>query len=126
MGTVRAELTGLTNDLEVRGLQVMRATSRFCGFVFVFVFVFVFCLFRAIPAASGGSQVRGRIGAVASDLRQSYSNSGSELCLQPTLQQRWILNPLSKARDRTCILMDPSPIRFCWATMGTPTSWFFT
>ena len=23
----------------------------------------------------------------------------------------WILNPLSKARDRTCILMDPSLVR---------------
>ena len=28
-------------------------------------------------------------------------------------QQHWILNPLSKARDQTCILMDTSQIRFC-------------
>ena len=34
-------------------------------------------------------------------------------------QQR-LLNPLSKARDRTCILMDTSQIHFRWATMGTP------
>ena len=34
--------------------------------------------------------------------------------------QSWILNPLSKTRDRTCILMDASQIRFRWATMGTP------
>ena len=27
--------------------------------------------------------------------------------------QRWILNPLSKARDRTCILMDAGQIHFC-------------
>ena len=31
-----------------------------------------------------------------------------------------ILNPLSKARDRTLVLMVPSRISFCCATMGTP------
>ena len=31
-----------------------------------------------------------------------------------------ILNPLSEARDRTCILMYPSQILFHCATMGTP------
>ena len=30
-----------------------------------------------------------------------------------------ILNPLSKARDRTWVPMDASQISFCWATMGT-------
>ena len=34
--------------------------------------------------------------------------------------QRWILNPLSEARDRTHNLMVPSQIRFLCATMGTP------
>ena len=34
--------------------------------------------------------------------------------------QRWILNPLSKARVWTCILVDTSQIHFCWAMMGTP------
>ena len=35
-------------------------------------------------------------------------------------QQRWILNPLSKARNRTCVPMDTSQIHFHWTTMGTP------
>jgi len=35
-------------------------------------------------------------------------------------QQCYILNPLSKARDRTRNLMVPSQIRFHCATMGTP------
>ena len=35
--------------------------------------------------------------------------------------QRWILNPLSGARNRTRIVMDTSWIRFCWAMTGTPT-----
>ena len=48
-----------------------------------------FCLFaisRAAPAASGGSQARGHIGATATGLRQSHSNAGSELHLLPTPQ----------------------------------------
>ena len=38
-------------------------------------------------------------------------------------QQHWILNPLSKARDWTCTLMDTSWVRYCWATRGTPDTW---
>ena len=37
-----------------------------------------------------------------------------------TSQQRWILNPLSGARDRTCIFMVTSWVHYHWATMGTP------
>ena len=33
--------------------------------------------------------------------------------------QHWILNPLSGARDWTCVHMDTSQIRFCWAIMGS-------
>ena len=50
---------------------------------------FFFCLFafsRATPAAYVGSQARGLIGAVADGLRQSHSNAGSEMHLQPTPQ----------------------------------------
>ena len=37
----------------------------------------------------------------------------SHICdLHHSSQQHWILNPLSKARDQTCILMDTSQIRF--------------
>ena len=44
-----------------------------------------------------------------------------EICdLHHSSQQRWILNPLSGARDRTCILMDTSQVHYCWAKMGTP------
>ena len=35
-------------------------------------------------------------------------------------QQHWILNPLSEARDQTCVLMGTSQIRFHWATAETP------
>ena len=36
--------------------------------------------------AYGGAQARGRIGAVAADLRQSHSKAGFEPRLQPTPQ----------------------------------------
>ena len=36
--------------------------------------------------ACGSSQARGRIGAIVTGLRQSHSNVGSELRLQPTPQ----------------------------------------
>ena len=43
--------------------------------------LFVCLFFRAFLAAYGGSSARGRIGAVASGLHHSHSNSGSDLHL---------------------------------------------
>ena len=48
--------------------------------------ILFFFFFRALPEACGGSQARGRIGAVAACLRQSYSKMGSKPHLQPTPQ----------------------------------------
>ena len=39
--------------------------------------------------------------------------------------QHWILNPLSEARDWTCILTDASQMHILWAMMGTPQSAIF-
>ena len=55
-----------------------------------FCFCF-FCLFRAAPAAYGGSQTRGSIRAVATDLH--HRHSGSELHLRPTLRLMAMLDP---------------------------------
>ena len=45
----------------------------------------------------------------------------SHVCdLYLSLGQCWILNPVSEARDWTCVLMDTSRIRFHWAMVGTP------
>ena len=59
--------------------------------------------------ASASSQARGWIdaGAAAASLHHSP-------------WQRQIPNLLSKARDQTHILMDPSPVCNLWATKGTP------
>ena len=68
----------------------------------------LFCLFRVAPAAYRSSQARGQIRAVAAGLHHSHSNSGSShVCrLHHSSRQHRIVNPLSEARDRTCILMD--------------------
>ena len=87
-----------------------------------FVLLFVFCLFRATSAAYGVSQARGLIGAVATGYtRATVMWDLSHICdLHHSSQQCQILNPLSKARDPTHILMDTSKIHFCCTTMGTP------
>ena len=68
----------------------------------------------AALAATGGSQARGRIGAVAAGLHHSHSNTnmGSEPCRQPTpqLMARPDPGPLSEAKDRTHVLMDNSRV----------------
>ena len=51
-------------------------------------------------------QARGQIGAAVASLHHSHGNTRSELhlCLHCSSWQRQMLNPLSKARDQTCIL----------------------
>ena len=98
--------------------HIITNTCYFLTFCFCFC---LFCLFRATSAAYGGSQARDPIRAMAASLH--HSNTGPKPCLQPTpqLTQCQVLNPLSKARDQTCVLMDASQIHFLWAMTGTPT-----
>ena len=79
----------------------------FCAFCF---FVFLFFLFRAAPEAYGSSQAKGQIRAVAAAYTAATATPDlNHVCnLRHGSQQRWILNPLSKARDRTCTLMGSS------------------
>ena len=91
--------------------------------IYLFIYLLIyFLLFRATLVACGGFQARGQIRATATGLCQSHSSVGSEPSLRPTpqLTATLILNPLSKARDRTCNLMIPSRICFRCVTMGTP------
>ena len=60
--------------------------------IFNFIYLFIFP-FKAVPAAYGSSQARGRIGATAVSLCHSHSNEGSEPHLQPVLQLVVRLNP---------------------------------
>ena len=66
--------------------------SQFFFLFFFFFFFGLFAFFRAAPVAHRGSQARGPIGAIATSLRQSHSNAGSEPRLQPTPQLRAMLD----------------------------------
>ena len=61
-------------------------TVTFSTSLFYFIFLSFFAISWAAPVAYGGSQARGRIRAIATGLRQSHNNAGSESRLQPTLQ----------------------------------------
>ena len=91
--------------------------DKFMCVIFYFIFIF-----RAAPAAYGSSQVRGQIRAAAASLPHSHSHARSEPRLWPTPQpqQHRILNPLSKGRDWTRVLMDTSRFVTCWATKRNP------
>ena len=64
----------------------------------------------------------GQIRAVAVSLTPSHCNSGWSRICKPyhSSQQHWILNPLSEARDWTCILRDNSGICFHCTTTEAP------
>ena len=90
---------------------------------FIYLLILTFCLFRAAPTAYEGSQARGRIGAVKLLACTTATAMQDPTCvcdLHHSSRQHKILNPLSKARDRTCVLMDTSQIHFHWATSETP------
>ena len=81
-------------------------------------------LFRATPAAYGNSQAKGQ---VESELQlPAYTTATATqdpshvFDLHHSSWQHWILNPLSKARDRTHVLMDTSwgllPLSHHWNT----------
>ena len=79
-------------------------------------------LFRATSTAYGDSQASGQIRASAAGLHHKHSMwDPSLVCdLHHSSRQCWILNPLSEARDWTCIFTDSSrqelpsfPISYC-------------
>ena len=89
----------------------------FVSLTLIYIYIF-FCLFRATSVAYGASQARGQIRAAVA----SHSNAKSRPHMWPnhSSQQHWILNPLSKDRDQTFVLMDTVGLVNLWAMMGTP------
>ena len=74
------------NVVLVSGIQQSELVIHRHIYPFSFIFYFYFAFSRATPVAHGGSQARGRVGAVAAGLHQSHSILGSEPHLQPTLR----------------------------------------
>ena len=93
--------------------HILRDTSWIC-FPCATVLPYFILFFRVTPVAYGNSQARGQIWAVATQQRSCVYN------LYHNSWQHQILNPLSKARDWTEVLMDTSWVHYPWATMETP------
>ena len=90
-------------------LQIKLAKERWNRRQDIQFFCLFVCSYRATPAAYGGSQARGLIGAVAAaSARATATRDPSWVCdLHHGSWQRRILNPLSQARDQTHNLMVP-------------------
>ena len=68
-------------------------------------------IWTSAPAAYGRSQARGRIRAAVAYTTAATTLDPSHICnLCHSLQQHWILNPLSEAWDQICILMKTSRV----------------
>ena len=82
------------------GLSSLPLEDWLTAFLRLRFFPFFF-LFRAAGAASRSSQARGQIRAIAAGLHYSHSDvDPSHICdLHHSSRQRWVLNPLSAARD---------------------------
>ena len=81
-------------------------------------FFFFSFFFIATSVAYESSPARGRIGAYAT---ATATLDSSHICdLFHSLQQYQIFNPLSEARDWTCILIDNLGSLTTWATSGAP------
>ena len=93
---------------------------------YLFYLLIYLLSFRAATSAYGSSQPRRRIRAVT--LAYTTATEMQDLScicnLHHSWQQRQIHNPLSEAKDWTCILVNTSQIFFLWATMETPESLF--
>ena len=91
--------------------------------VYTFLAFSFYFFSRAVCAAYGSSQARGQIRAVATGLPHSHTIPTAIATPTPNLShvfdlhynslQRWILNPMSKARDQTFVLMDTSQVCYC-------------
>ena len=102
------------------GWGVYANTSPFLSFFFLVVFLGPHLWHMEVP----------RLGVELELLLLAYATAtamqdSSHICdLHHSSWQCWIPNPLSRARNQTCVLMDASWIRYCRAMMGTPTSHF--
>ena len=84
------------------------------GVLFI-LFICFFCLFVFLGQHPWHMEVP-RFGVECELLLPSYTTATQDPSrvydLHPSSRQPWILNPLSKARQRACILMDPSWVHY--------------
>ena len=89
--------------------------------IFVFIFIFIF-LGDDAPTAYGIPRlgVKSELGLPGYATATAAPDQSHVCNLHQSSLQHWILNPLSGARDQTCVLMDTSQVHYHWAIMGTP------
>ena len=86
--------------------------------ILLFIYLFVFLGLHLWHREGSRLGVKWKLQLLAS--ASAIATPDQSHSLHHSSWQRWILNPLSEARDRTHILMDTSQIRFHWARAGTP------
>ena len=99
-------------SFDIREIQFI---FNICSF---FSFFFLFCFLRLHPQHMEVPRlgVKSELPATA-----TVTPDPNRIChLHRSSQQCQILNPLSRARDQTCILMDTGCVPYCWATTETP------
>ena len=103
------------------GLTPSLGTSICCGYgpkrtkdkscllkSFIYYFIIIICYFTAAPVAYGSSQARGLVGATLLAYITGTATCDLSCVYNLHHSKSQILNPLSEAKDRTCILMDES------------------
>ena len=91
-------------------------------FIYLFIYLFIYVIFLLHPQHTDVP----RLGVQSQLQLLAYTTATAMLDLRQVCDlhdsswQCWILNPLSEAGDRTCILMDTSWVRYRRDTMGTP------
>ena len=94
----------------------------------IFLFFFLFFVFLG-PCSQhmevSSIRVESELQLLACATATATSDPSHVCDLHHSPWQRQILNPLIKARDQTCDLMDTSQICLHWATMRTPVTDFF-
>ena len=95
---------------------ICKSLLLICLFIYLFCFLGLHPQHMEVPRL--GVELELQLLACAT---ATAAQDPSHICdLHHSSCQCQILNPLSKARVQTLILMDTSQIHFCYATSGTP------
>ena len=102
-------------------LWAILAWDRLTEKIHSIVFFFFFGLFRAAPRHMEVPRpgVESELWPLTYATAIAIPDLSCVWDLHHSSRPSWSLNPLNKARDRTCTLMDTSQIGFHWATRGT-------
>ena len=96
-------------------IAILKNTSFLFFFLFLFVFLGVHPQHMQVPMPG----IKSELQLLAYTTATAMPDPIHICSLYLSSQQQWILNPLSEARDWTCVLMETSQVHYHWATTGT-------